>query len=250
MNDMKRQRAGALILVVVALLMTACAAHYRESVRARGVYHKVKKGETLYSIARTYAVDLQELAEVNNITDPTVVAADDAIFIPDAREVREVKQPPVKRLQKIPAKPSPIVKKTPPVKKKETIAFTRGQFIWPVNGTIVSKFGIQPGGMRFNGIKIKSRDGTSVMASAAGRVIHSSPLKYYGETIIIKHNNNFTTVYSHLKKRMVSKDENVLKGQVIALLGKHKSSSNCCLHFEIRKRNKPKNPLFYLPKSK
>ncbi len=244
------------ILICVMLLLTACSAHFRESTRARGVYHKVKENVTLWRIAQTYNTDIQELAEINNITDPTVIKTGSIIFIPNATEVLEIK-PAVRQPIPPPASIKPpgktVIKKETGAKeksKKETVRFERNRFIWPIKGTLLSKFGIQPNGMRYNGIEIKAEEGTPVLASASGRIIHSSSLKYYGETIIIKHKNNYSTVYTFLKNRCVSVGDSVKKGEKIASLGKkNKKNGKSYLHFEIRRSNKPKNPLFYLPKS-
>jgi murein DD-endopeptidase MepM/ murein hydrolase activator NlpD len=242
------------IVFVCALLFSimACGAHYKESVRAQGVYHTVHKGETFYTIAKTYNITIQDLAEVNNITDTSAIKVGDVIFIPDAHEVLKV--PPTVPLKE-PIQESPQTTKKVEITKPEVvedkiIRFERERFIWPVKGTVTSQFGIQNNGMRFNGIKIVAKDGTPVLASAEGRVIHSSRLKYYGETIIIKHRNNYSTVYAYLKTRNVNVGDTVAQGQTIAQLGKSKSNKQCCLHFEIRIKNKPKNPLFYLPQSK
>jgi len=55
--------------------------------RQKGVYHIVKKGETLYSIARAYSTSLQDLAEINNIRDVSSIKEDSVIFVPDADQV-------------------------------------------------------------------------------------------------------------------------------------------------------------------
>ncbi len=66
----------------------------KSSERMRGVYHRVKPGETLWRIAKAYNVDLQELAEINNITDASRISAGSVVFIPDAPQVIDL--PPVK----------------------------------------------------------------------------------------------------------------------------------------------------------
>jgi len=245
----------SILICVIMLLLAACSAYFRESTRARGVYHKVKENVTLWRIAQTYNTDVQELAEINNITDPTLIKTGSIIFIPNATEVLEIK-PAIRQPTPSPTSNKPpgktVIKKEKGAKeksKKETVRFERNRFIWPIKGTLLSKFGIQPNGMRYNGIDIKAKEGTPVLASASGRIIHSSYLKYYGETIIIKHKNNYSTVYTFLKNRCVSVGDRVKKGEKIALLGKNKKNGKSCLHFEIRRNNKPKNPLFYLPKS-
>lgn len=242
---------GIVFLCALLFSIMACTAHYKESVRAQGVYHTVHKGETFYTIAKTYNINIQDLAEINNITDTNSIKAGDVIFIPEAHEMLEVPPtvPLTEPIQEIPETTKEVAVAEPKVAEDKIIQFERKRFIWPVKGTVSSQFGIQKNGMRFNGIKIVAKEGTPVLASAVGRVIHSSLLKYYGETIIIKHNDNYSTVYAYLKTRQVNVGDTVAQGQTIALLGKSKRHKQCCLHFEIRIKNKPKNPLFYLPQS-
>ena len=104
--------------------------------------------------------------------------------------------------------------------KAEEIQFDKNRFIWPVKGKVISRFGIQPNRMYFNGIRIAAGEETAVQAAADGMVIFSAPLKDYGETIIIKHEDQYATVYSHLGTRTVRGDTRVKKGDRIAFLGK------------------------------
>jgi murein DD-endopeptidase MepM/ murein hydrolase activator NlpD len=55
-----------------------------------GVVHVVRRGETLYRIARTYGIPLADLAETNGITDPRQVAVGTELFVPGATRVLEV----------------------------------------------------------------------------------------------------------------------------------------------------------------
>ncbi|MGE5844704.1 MAG: LysM peptidoglycan-binding domain-containing protein, partial [Syntrophaceae bacterium] len=73
----------------------------------RGVYHRVKPGETLWRISKAYNVDLQELAEINNITDASRITAGNVVFIPDAPRVIDL--PPAKP----PVETRPTVVKAP-----------------------------------------------------------------------------------------------------------------------------------------
>ena len=129
----------------------------------------------------------------------------------------------------------------------DKIKFDKDRFIWPVKGKIRAKFGIQPNGMYYNGITIAAKEGAPVIAAASGTVIFSAPLRDYGETIIIKHEDNYATVYTHLNSRMVKVDDPVKKGSRIAILGKSQKKGEVLLSFEIRYKNKARNPLFFLP---
>ena len=110
-----------------------------------------------------------------------------------------------------------------------------------------TRFGIQPNKTYHNWIKIVCPAGTQVRAAAAGTVIFSANLKDFGETIIIRHANDFATVYTHLKKRYVKADQNIKKGEAIALAGEIDEAGDTYINFEIRHKGKARNPLFYLP---
>jgi lipoprotein NlpD len=131
--------------------------------------------------------------------------------------------------------------------KADEIQFDKERFIWPVKGKVISRFGIQPNKMNFNGVRIAAIEEAAVQAAAGGTVIFSAPLKEYGETIIIRHEDNYATVYTHLGTRTVRGDARVNKGDRIAFLGKADAKEGPYLYFEIRHMNKARNPLFFLP---
>jgi lipoprotein NlpD len=291
-------------------LTISCSGSQVQKTQAKGVYHRVKKGETAWNIARAYNIKLQDLAEINNIEDPALIKEDTIFFIPDANHVIDdvmthaksmnapvsapvvadssdnvkkvtglqqpvadkktmstpvtmEKHPPTKNLpreESVSKKAIPAQKGTDEkiesrpkaklsVEEKEKIQREEGRFIWPVRGTVKTRFGIQPNKTRLNHswIKIVCAAGIQVKAAASGTVMFSASLPTFGETIIIKHSNNFATVYTHLKKRYVKADQNVKKGEYIALVGQKDEAGNPYINFEIRLRGKAHNPLFFLP---
>lgn len=249
------------LLFFVLLFVASCAA------RPMGVYHRVKKDETLWRIARTYNTDIDAIVEANNLPNRETVEEGSLIFIPGAVATVIVTPPTVteekavtetlekKAVTKTTEKEvvtKSVEKKSVPEEKETTTVATKGtssktRFIWPLKGKVSSRFGLQSDGMRRNnGIKIEGKEGAQIMASAAGTVILSGPLKYYGETVIIKHSSHYRTVYSNLSKRMVKEGHAVKKGQLIALLGREEKSGRERLYFEIRYKNNAKNPLKYL----
>jgi murein DD-endopeptidase MepM/ murein hydrolase activator NlpD len=218
------------VLLLLFILMTSCAKPRRRPVEPwkKGVYHIIKKGQTLWRIARTYGVDLLLLAEVNAIEDPTYIKAGDALFIPGAPKVLEVE------IYHPPTTPSPA-------------ASSLG-FIWPVVGKVTSGFGMRHG-RKHTGIDIDADAGDPIKAAYDGKVIYSgSKFKGYGNMIIIEHANDFTTIYAHNKENLVKEGEWVTQGQVIALVGKTGEASGSHLHFEIHLGDKPLDPLEYLQK--
>jgi lipoprotein NlpD len=129
----------------------------------------------------------------------------------------------------------------------EEIQIEKNRFIWPVRGSVKTNFGIQPNKTYHNWIKIVSPARTKVKAAASGTVIFSSQLKNYGETVIIRHKDNFASVYTHLKKRYVKTDQNIKKGEMIAVVGETDDAGDAYINFEIRLKGKARNPLFFLP---
>ena len=270
-------------------LIISCSGSQVQKTQAKGIYHRVKKGETVWSIARAYNIKLQDLAEINNIEDSALVKEDTIIFIPDAKQViddvmtnakimvppanaplnadnekkvtglqqpspdKKTMPPPVTMEKQPPTKVLPreeaVSKKAIPAQKGtgEKIQREAGRFIWPVRGTVKTRFGIQPNKTYHNWIKIVSVAGKQVKAAASGTVIFSSALKDYGETIIIRHEKEFATVYTHLKKKYVKIDQYVKRGETIALVGQKDEAGNPYINFEIRLRGKARNPLFFLP---
>jgi lipoprotein NlpD len=120
-------------------------------------------------------------------------------------------------------------------------------FIWPVRGDIKAHFGVQPNKTNNNWIKIVANAKTKVKAAESGTVIFSSKLPIFGETIIIRHKDKFSTVYTHLKKRLVKMDKSVRKGEAIAELGEKDATGAVYMNFEIRVNGTAHNPLLFLP---
>jgi len=130
---------------------------------------------------------------------------------------------------------------------KETASIEKGLFSWPVKGKVANRFGQQPNGMYYNHIRIVAKENTPVTTAAQGTVIFSAPLKEFGETVIIKHDTRFATVYTHLGSRLVKVDQRIRKGDQIGLTGKSEIKGEGYIHFEIRDHNKSRNPLLFLP---
>jgi murein DD-endopeptidase MepM/ murein hydrolase activator NlpD len=132
--------------------------------------------------------------------------------------------------------------------EERTVRFDRKRFIWPVKGKVVSRFGIQPNGMYYNGIAITTAEHMPVVAAAGGTVIFSGPLKDYGNTIILMHEDHYATVYTHLGQRTVKLDDRVKQSDPIGQMGKSEEKGGAPrLAFEIRYKNKARNPMFFLP---
>ena len=98
------------------------------------------------------------------------------------------------------------------------------------------------------GIDIAGVVGQPIVAASAGVVVYSgNGIPGYGNLIIIKHNSEYLSAYANNKKNLVSENQKVKSGQKIAIMGLG-NTGQPALHFEIRFRGKPINPLIKLPK--
>lgn len=119
-------------------------------------------------------------------------------------------------------------------------------WIWPSDGSILRLFSSKLNANR--GLDIAGKKGQPVRASASGQVVYKgNGLRGYGNLLIIKHNEDYLSAYAHNNKIYVSENEYVKVGQRIADIGSSGTQKDK-LHFEIRYRGKPVDPLNYLPR--
>jgi lipoprotein NlpD len=117
---------------------------------------------------------------------------------------------------------------------------------WPAGGRVVEAF--QPGETR--GIEIGGKPGDPVRAAADGRVMYAGTgLNSYGSLIIVQHNKDFLTAYSHNRKLLVKIGDVVRQGQQIAEMG-DENNSRVSVGFELRRDGKPIDPMPYLPQGR
>lgn len=254
----------ALILVV---LQGGCAGNYAPVVdyypQARqgdlsqpqsASVHRVRDGDTLYSIAWRYGKDYRALAAANNIAAPYTIYPGENIRLgsdaPPARPVAATRTSPG------PSKPQPAPKPAPSPTPQKPVAPAsvsppkpvtpppKTGWRWPAEGELVGKFSAS-GEQR--GIRIAAREGTPVHAADAGIVVYRGDgLPGYGNLLIIKHDEQWLSAYAHNSRMLVREGDSVKGGQPIAAMGST-GTSRSQLHFEIRQKGKPVDPLGLLP---
>jgi murein DD-endopeptidase MepM/ murein hydrolase activator NlpD len=116
--------------------------------------------------------------------------------------------------------------------------------IWPVNGPVVSGFGMRWGRMH-EGIDIAVGYGTPIHAAASGTVVFSGWMSGYGNFVIIDHGGGMATAYGHQSSIAVG-GGTVSQGQVIGYVGCTGHCFGPHLHFEVRINGSPVDPLGYL----
>ena len=121
-------------------------------------------------------------------------------------------------------------------------------FRWPVSGRIIDEFGPKADGDHNDGINLAVPEGTPVRSTEDGTVIYSgNELKGYGNLLLIRHDDGWVSAYAHNKELNVKRGDVVRRGDVVASAGSTGSVNQPQLHFELRRGNKPVNPLIHLP---
>jgi murein DD-endopeptidase MepM/ murein hydrolase activator NlpD len=117
--------------------------------------------------------------------------------------------------------------------------------VWPVDGPVVSGFGMRWGRMH-EGIDIAASSGTPIRAAASGTVIHAGWLGGYGNLVVVDHGSGLATAYAHASAILVGLGQSVSQGETISLVGSTGNSSGPHLHFEVRIDGIAVDPLGYL----
>lgn len=120
-----------------------------------------------------------------------------------------------------------------------------GEFGWPVNGEISSRFGARSLGWH-SGLDIEGAVGTPISASEAGIVVFAAYDGSYGNCVRIDHGNDKITYYAHMQAFAVSVGEMVKRGQMVGTIGMTGRTTGPHVHFEVRVQGAIQNPLQYL----
>lgn len=125
-----------------------------------------------------------------------------------------------------------------------------GKLDWPVDGTILYRFGrvINPNNTttRWNGIGIGANVGAPVRSISAGEVMLAESVGTYGPTVIVQHGGGDYSVYGSLSRVDVRRGQQIGKGQVLGSVGAADPELPPHLHFEIRPKGRAVDPLEWL----
>lgn len=232
------------------------------------VVHRVEPGQTLYRIALAYGLTPQELMSANRIADPRTLAPGQRLVIPGADRARRVEPapwaasppkaevastgvarppapspPPQDRAPSPRARPGAGVPPRPQSQLK--VGSGTGALEWPLRGVLYGRFG-RRGKEPHDGIDLAAPKGTPVRTAAPGRVVFAGEQRGYGNLVIIDHGGELVTLYAHNHDLRVKEGQQVRARQVIATVGESGRTSGPHLHFEVRKRGLPVDPLAHL----
>lgn len=260
---------GLLTVVLITLLLGGCAGPSGTvpiDERGRGGRvpqvtsgtHAVSRGETLYQIAFRYGWDWKALAAHNGLREPYTIYPGQRLnlslrnastprYSASAAAVRPATRRTAATLAATPPRAAP---KASPAKPSPAPAPAASGSVkgwqWPAQGPLIARF--QTNASLNKGIDIAGKLGEPVKAAASGTVVYAGRgLIGYGDMIIIKHDETHLSAYGHNSRLLVKEGEKVKGGQHIAEMGSS-GTDRVKLHFEIRLRGQPVDPLRYLPK--
>lgn len=184
------------------------------------ITHKVKKGESLYSIAKKYGIpDYRYILEYNGIEGNEIYVGME-LKIPkisnytDYSSVSYVNNKSASYVSYKKVNKGKVVAKSKGERgtRSSNYSILLQRFIAPIK----SWEKIYP---TYGGIEVESVDEEPVRAVGDGIVVFAKTLRGYGNTIIIQHPENIYSIYGYLKEINVKEGQNVSKGEIIAYLG-------------------------------
>ncbi|MBU1870989.1 M23 family metallopeptidase [Patescibacteria group bacterium] len=199
-----------------------------------GVTHKVKKKETISSIAKTYDVTEDVIIEINKLFVVGQLKIDQQIIIPGGRKSGYAK------LQTNFYSGLTAIKNL--FKTDSSVLLKGNKMSWPSVGYRITQYF----SWRHNGIDIANKSGTPIYSVDTGIVEFVGWGKGYGNQIVINHGGGKKTRYAHLSKFYCQKNKKVEKGEIIGLMGSTGWSTGSHLHFEVIINNRKYNPLNYI----
>lgn len=229
--------------------------------------HQVRRGETLWRIARANGCSVEMLAKLNGIDNPSSLRVGQVLRLPgeEARDSpgdalarvrervlseREPSDPEDGGKSTTAAGPAKTTSAQPsrrvPGKPSKRVSVARYPLRWPLKGEIVRRYG-RKGKRHHDGIDILAGSGVPVVAAASGKVVFADEHGGYGKLVLVRHESGLITVYAHHSELLVKKGQHVSGGDTIARVGSTGNAKTPHLHFEVRKGVATQNPLQFLP---
>jgi septal ring factor EnvC (AmiA/AmiB activator) len=120
----------------------------------------------------------------------------------------------------------------------------KGKMKWPARGKIVNRFSRrrQHGGLKWQGVEIRGKEGNKITAIHHGRVVFADWLGGQGLLIVIDHGDGYMSLYGHNQSLLHETGDWIRTGEIIATMGNSGGRSQTGLYFEIRHKGKARNP--------
>lgn len=199
----------------------------------------VKPGDTLNKISRATGVSENTIARINKITNPNLLIVGQTLRLSDSQTPPPVARSSGSAGQTSQPTQTPVSTEPSSVRASDAGLISWG---WPAKGKIIQ--GFTP---TTKGIDIAGSTGDPIEVAADGKVIFSGDgPRGLGNLVIVEHSDGFITAYAHNKSLLVKEGQTIKRGTKIAEMGQSDTTS-VRLHFEVRRRGTPVDPMQYLP---
>jgi murein DD-endopeptidase MepM/ murein hydrolase activator NlpD len=233
------RRAACVALLAV---LAACSSTTAPPAGKSPAYYHVKEGDTLARIAQQQNQSTADLLRWNKLSDESQVSPGMLLRVQPPFGGAAGKGGAGNGSQAAGKAGGKHARTTPGAPASAPV---RGiSLVWPAQGKLQSGYD----GNNSKGLVITNAVGTPVVAAAAGTVAYAnSGLRGYGNLVIVRHNNDFLTIYAHNSKLLVKQGDRVSQGQRIAEMGST-DAKRVELYFELRQGSQPVNPMGVLPR--
>lgn len=230
-------------LLAIALVLGGCASNRSAPVSSLSTgipsasTYVVKPGDTLNQISRATGVPEGTITRINKISNPNLLIVGQTLRLSDSKSAAPLARSGTSSNAKVSGA-------TNPSESSSSRASDAGliNWGWPAKGKIIQ--GFTPA---TKGIDIAGSTGDPIEAAANGKVIFAGDgPRGLGNLVIVEHGDGFITAYAHNKTLLVKEGQVVKRGTKIAEMGQSDTTS-VRLHFEVRRRGTPVDPLQYLP---
>jgi murein DD-endopeptidase MepM/ murein hydrolase activator NlpD len=238
-----------LILVLIGFVMIAGAIGCRSQPKSArpghgsGDWYVVRPGDNLWRISQQTGTTVDVIRRTNRVGNVHTLQIGERLWIPRGDGTKPVSSP-------APAIDAGAVQTLEGRWGSDCTDASREhglRFEWPVAGRLTSAYG-QRRGRPHDGIDIGAARGTTIHAAESGKVVYAANrLGAYGRIVIVKHVGSWATVYAHNDENLVEEGDFVEQGDPIARVGRTGNASAPHLHFEIRRSNRPRDPISCLP---
>lgn len=219
---------------------------------AEPIRHKVRRGETAFTISRLYNVSVRSLADWNALDSNFTIREGQYLLVPATINNVGASPDPVSEPGEGSATPLPPSAVEPMPETVEEPAETSartvteptqtasdGRLAYPVKGKIIREY--VKG--KTDGIDLSAPVGSTVVAAESGTVAAITADADQVPILVLKHADSLLTVYANIGDISVEKGQAVSRGQGI---GKIRKGNPSYLHFEVRKGFESVDPMDYL----
>lgn len=227
--------AAALVLAGCSTGNRAPVSNLSSGLSSSGSY-VVKPGDTLNKISRATGIPEGTIARINKISNPNLLIVGQTLRLSDSQSPSAASRPSSGSAQ---SNSDTSTNDTTSTRASDAGLISWG---WPAKGKVIQGFTSTT-----KGIDIAGSSGDPIEAAANGKVIFAGDgPRGLGNLVIVEHSNGFITAYAHNKTLLVKEGQIVKRGTKIAEMGQSDTTS-VRLHFEVRRRGTPVDPLQYLP---